>query len=57
MNKTLTKVIMKQTELEIKYLKNNKNINLKAYKKQGNFCNKLYKNERKKYYNKLNMNR
>ena len=56
MTKTLRKTIMKGTELETKHLKNMADINLIAYKKQNNFCSKLYKKERKKYYNKLNMN-
>lgn len=47
---------MKQTELENKYLKNKIAINLKTQKEQRNFCSKLYKQGRKKYYNKLNMN-
>ena len=56
MIKTLRKAIMKRTELETKYLKNKTGINLKAYKKQRNFCRKLYKKKRKKNHNKLNMN-
>ena len=47
---------MKRTELETKYLKNKTGINLKRQKEQNNFCSKLYKQGRKKYYNKLNMN-
>ena len=56
MTKTLRKEIMKQTELEIKYLKNKTGINSKAYKKERNFCSKLYKKRKEKYYNKINMN-
>ena len=56
MIRTLTKAIMKQTQLGTKYLKNKKGINLNAYKKQRNFCSKLYKKETRKYCNKLNMN-
>ena len=29
---------------------------MKAYKKETNFCNELYKKERKKYYSKLPVN-
>ena len=47
---------MKRAKLETKYLKNKTNINLKTYTKQNSFCGKLYKKERKKYYNKLNIN-
>ena len=47
---------MQQTELETKYLKNKIGISSKTYNKQMNFCSKLYKKERKKDYDKLNMN-
>ena len=46
---------MKRTELETKYLKYRTKTNLTSYKKQRNFCSKLYKKERKKYYNNLNI--
>ena len=39
---------MKQTELEIKYLKNETGINLNAYEKQRNSCTNLTKKNRKK---------
>ena len=55
MTKTLRKAIMKRTELETKYLKYRTKTNLTSYKKQRNFCSKLYKKERKKYYNNLNI--
>ena len=47
---------MKRSELERKYVKNKTNANLKSYKKQRNFCSKLYKKERKKYYERLDLN-
>ena len=47
---------MKQTQLGTKYLKNKKGINLNAYKKQRNFCSKLYKKETRRCCNKLSMN-
>ena len=47
---------MTRTELGTKYLKNKISISLKAYNKQMNFCGKLYEKERKKDYDKLNMN-
>ena len=56
MTKALRKAIMKRSELESKYLKNRTNENLKSYKKQRNFCSKLYKKERKKYYERLDWN-
>ena len=47
---------MKRSELERKYVRNKTNANLKSYKKQRNFCSKLYKKERKKYYERLDLN-
>ena len=49
MTKALRKAIMERSELESKYVKNKTSENLKSYKKQRNFCSKLYKKERKKY--------
>ena len=45
MTKTLRKAIMKRSELESKYVKNKTSENLKSYKKQRNFCSKLYNKE------------
>ena len=47
---------MKRPELESKYVKNKTNGNLKSYKKQMNFCIKLYLKKRKKYYERLDLN-
>ena len=47
MTKALRKAIMKRSELESKYLKNKSYQNIKIYKKQKNFCSKLYRKERK----------
>ena len=55
MTKAFRKAIMKRSELESKYVKNKTNENLKSYKKQRNFCSKLYKKERKKYYEMLDL--
>ena len=52
MTKALRKAIMERSELESKYVSED----LKYYKKQGNFCSKLYKKERKKYYERLDLN-
>ena len=49
MTKALRKAIMKRSELENKYVKN------KTNEKQRNFCSKLYKKERKKYYEMLDL--
>ena len=46
----LRKAIIKRSELERKYVKNKTGENSKSYRKQINFYSKLYKKERKKYY-------
>ena len=56
MAKALRKAIMKTSELEGKYVKNETNENLKSYKKRMSFCSKLYKKVRKKYYEMLDLN-
>ena len=48
MRKALRKAIMKRSETENKNAKSKTNENLKSYKKQRNFCSKLYKKERKR---------
>ena len=55
MTKVLRKAIMKKSELVSKYVKNTSK-NLRSYKKQRNFCSELYKKERKKYYERLDLN-
>ena len=47
MNRTLTKAIMKRSELEIKYLKNRTIENRIRYEKWRNFYSKLYKKKGK----------
>ena len=47
MTKQLRKTIMRRSELESKYLKNKTIDNKTKFKKQNNFCSKLYKKERK----------
>ena len=41
--------------MEHKYYKTPSNDNNKAYRKQKNFCSRLYKKERKKYYANLDI--
>ena len=53
--KTLRKAIMRRSQLETKYLKTKTQTDLKLYKKHKNFCSKLYKKERRKYYEFLYM--
>ena len=49
------KAIMKRSEIERKYLENRTNENKIRYKKQKNFCSKLYKKEHKKYYSNIEL--
>ena len=46
---------MRRSQLETKYVKAKSQQTLKLYKKHKNFCSKLYKMERRKYYESLNM--
>ena len=57
MTKSLRKSIMKRFELETKYIRSKTSENLKVYKKQRDFCSKLHKKERRKYYEKLDLNK
>ena len=53
MTKTLRKTIANRSRLENQYYKYNSTESLRTYKKQNNFCSRLYKKERKKYYTNL----
>ena len=53
--KTLRKAIMRRSQLETKYLKTKTQTDLKLYRKHINFCSKLCKQERRKYYEPLDM--
>ena len=53
--KTLRKAIMRRSQLENKYRKQRARENKTLYKKQKNFCNRLYKKERAKYYANLDI--
>ena len=46
---------MRRSQLETKYLKTKTQTDLKLYKKHKNFCSKLYKKERRKYYESLDI--
>ena len=50
--KTLRKAIMCRSQLETKYLKTKIQTDLKLYKKHKNLFSKLYKRERRIYYEK-----
>ena len=45
---------MKRSYLENLYLKRCTDHSLRNYKKQKNYCSRLYKKERKNFFNKLN---
>ena len=53
MTKTLRKAIATRSRLENRFYKDRSDVSCKAYKKQKNFCSRLYKKERKKYYTNL----
>ena len=53
--KTFRKAIMRRSQLETKYLKTKVQTDLKLSKKHKNFCSKIYKRERRKYYEPLDM--
>ena len=55
MTKTLWKAMMHISQLETKYRKQPTDINSECYRKQKNFCSKLYKKEQKKYYSNLDL--
>ena len=55
MTKALRKAIMRRSELETKYFKLKTNDTLKAYRKQKNYCSRLYNKERKQFFENLNL--
>ena len=55
MTKTLRKAIMRRSALEKKYFKSKSLGDKYAFKKHRNFCNRLYKREKRKYFNNLNL--
>ena len=48
---------MRRSALENKYLKNKKAETKRLYKKQKNYCSKLYRKERKQYFANLSLNK
>ena len=46
---------MRSSQLETKYLKTETQTDLKPHKKYKNICSTLYKRERRKYYEPLDM--
>ena len=52
--KALRKAIMRRSTLEKNYFRKRTSESLKVYKKQKNYCSKLYKRERRKFFDSLN---
>ena len=55
MTKALRKAIMRRSHLENKFYKNRTVENYREFKRQKNYCNRLYKRERRRYYSLLNL--
>ena len=55
MTKALRKAIATRSRLENRYHREKSDDSLRSYKKQKNFCSRLYKKERKKYYENLDI--
>ena len=55
--KIMRKAIIKRTELQHRYFKTRSSENLKLLKQQRNFCSRLYKREKQKYFNHLDLNK
>ena len=55
MTKNLRKAIMRRSALQNKYFKSGLIDDCNAYKRQKNYCSRLYKKERKKYFKNLNL--
>ena len=56
MSHCLSKAIMRRSKLKNKFNKNPTDENKSNYKKQGNLCVKLLRQEKKKFYNNLDLN-
>ena len=54
MNKPLRKAIMTRSRLENKYLKTKLSSDKDMFKKQRNYCKRLNKRERKRFYKNKN---
>ena len=57
MTKALRKAISNRSRLQHRYYKKKDEASLRAYRKQKNYCSRLYKIERKKYYINLDVNK
>ena len=57
MNKSLRKAIMKRSKLKNEFNKNSSAEDWKSYKKQRNFCLKLLRQAKEKYFNNLSVSK
>ena len=57
MTKALRKAISNRSRLQQRYYKKKDEANLRAYRKQKNYCSRLCKIERKKYYINFDVNK
>ena len=57
MTKVLRKAIMIRSALEKKYYKSKSVEDRHAFKRQRNYCNRMYKREKRNYFNNLNLNK
>ena len=57
MNKILSKAVMTRSRLRNRYLKDPITIKKVEYKKYRNYCVRLFKKEKKKYYERLDIKR
>ena len=55
MTKALRRAIANRSRLENQYFKIKSKESLRVYNKQNNFCSRLYKKERKRYYANLDL--
>ena len=55
MTKALRKAIANRSRLENGFYRDKTDVTKKAYKKQKNYCSRLYKKERKRYYTNLDV--
>ena len=55
MTKAPRKAIANRSRLENRFYRDKTDVTKKAYKKQKNYCSRLYKKERKRYYTNLDV--
>ena len=57
MTKALTKAIIKRSQLQNEYFSERTVVNQLIYELQRNICSRLYKKEKRKYHNNLDLSR